>query len=396
MQRMSVFVDGANLFYCQRDTLHWWIDWKKFLEFLRKTHTVVSAHYYRAFRIPPTEEEKAFGAFLSTNGYHLREKMLKQVFDKYTGETTYKGNLDIELAIDALTSASRYDVCLLVSGDGDFVPLIRALTMLGKIVQVVSTPGSVALEIRSEVGLDFQDLQDIRSQIEKKERPPAPHSARTRAPAVPVAPPLPAPQAPTTVAPPAISVGQEFNATIANVSKGGANLANPWNANVFLPISGLGVRGYIEDASTLLTPGGSLHVVATDVDTSPDPWSVRVELADPTASQALQGKYDATKTPFDQIPDSGEYELTVGQVKQYGAFLKNPWGAKVLLHVSKLGLGYIRDCTNLLQRDESLRVRVTKKEMQGKEVMVSVELADVAYGERLQQRLGQPSPADEP
>jgi predicted RNA-binding protein with RPS1 domain len=311
---------------------------------------------------------------------------------------TYKGNLDIELAIDALTSANRYDICLLVSGDGDFVPLIRSLTMLGKIVQVVSTPGSVAMETRSEVGLDFQDLQDIRSHIEKKERPSAPSITRTTPRAIPPTAPVTAPPVQTpSPAPGTISVGQEFDAKVASIYKGGANLSNPWNVNAFLPISGLGIRGFVEDATTLLSPGDTLHVVVTEMDTSSDPCSVRVELADSVACDALQRKYDASRTPADQVPDCGEHELTVGPVKQYGAFLKNPWNAKILLHVSKLGLtDYIPDCFGLFRRDERLRVRVTKKEIRGNEVLLSVELADEEYRDLLRQRLAEASAGEEP
>lgn len=402
MQRMSIFVDGANLFYCQRDILAWWIDWKRFLDFFGKTHTVVSAHYYRAFRIPPTDEEKSFGVFLSTNGYKLREKMLKQVFDKYTGDYTYKGNLDIELSIDALTSASRYDVCLLVSGDGDFVPLVRSLTMLGKIVQVASTPGSVALEIRSEVGRDFQDLQDIRSHIERKDKPIAAVPSRRSAPALPVSPTMPltapptAPAVPPIPGQPAISIGQEFDATVATVVRRGARLSNPWNANVYLPISALGIQGFVEDAATLLSMGDSLRVVVTEVDTSHDPWSVRVELSDPAMSAALQGKYDAAKTPPDQVPDSGEFEFTIGQVKEYGAFLKNPWGAKILLHFSKLGLGgRVPDCRKLMRPEERVQITVTGKEARDNEVRLHVELIDEEYRQRLKERADQALRADE-
>ncbi|MGD0091449.1 MAG: NYN domain-containing protein [Planctomycetota bacterium] len=396
MDRISIFVDGANTFYCQRDKLGWWIDWEKFLDYYRSKYDVVSASYYRAFKVPPTEEEIGFGVFLARNGYKLREKMLKVIVDKNTGESTVKGNLDVELAIDALTTIDRYDVCLLVSGDGDFQPLCRVLSQKGKIVRAVSTPGIVAAEIRAELGEDFDDLQDLQPYIErqKKSVDTVNRSARTKTPANVTSVSLNTlslpPSPPTTISPPAppmISKGQEFEGKVTKVFAQWAKLSNPWNVNMYINFSGLGVRGHVEDLRAILKDGDSLHAVVTEVDPSEAPWKAGAELRDSKTSAVLQTRIDASRPPPGPIPDSGEFALNISHVKEYGAFLKNPWNAKILLHARTLGLGFIDDCTKLLRVGDAVRIRVTNKEVGGDDTRVNVELSGNEYREELQRRL---------
>lgn len=167
--RLAIFVDGANLFYCQRDVLGWWIDWQRFIDYYRRSHRVVIARYYRALKGPPGDgDEVAFGRALTASGYDICEKPLKEVFDKDGGQFIRKGNLDVELALDAYDFADRYDHCLLVSGDGDFVALVNRLRQKGKIVTVASTRGSVAHELREAAAMSFLDLKQYRPKFERK------------------------------------------------------------------------------------------------------------------------------------------------------------------------------------------------------------------------------------
>ena len=155
---------------------------------------------------------------------------------------------------------------------------------------------------------------------------------------------------------------------------------------MLIHVSGLGVRGQIDDLKAILTDGESIHAVLTEVDTSVDPWRARAELRDAKTSAALQAKIDASRPSPSQIPASGEFELTIRHVKEYGAFLNNPWGAKILLHPSKLGLGYIADCTKLLRLGEPVKVRVLGKEVNGDEILLNVELSDEKYRKLIQGR----------
>src|SRR5262249_54854556 len=76
-----------------------------------------------------------------------------------------KGNMDIELAVDAMEIAGSIDHMVLFSGDGDFRSLVEAVQRRGVRVTVVSTistqPPMVADELRrqADVFLDIVELQ---------------------------------------------------------------------------------------------------------------------------------------------------------------------------------------------------------------------------------------------
>ena len=105
-------------------------------------------------------------------GFAVRKKILKSIYDRNTGDTTLKGNLDIDLTIDALTESDQYDTAILVTGDSDFVPLVEALRARGKRVMIAATQQNVAVELRQAVGLNYIDLRDLRDKVESDKRPP--------------------------------------------------------------------------------------------------------------------------------------------------------------------------------------------------------------------------------
>ena len=96
-----------------------------------------------------------------------------------TGRRKVKGNMDIELAIDALELAPHIDHMVLFSGDGDFRSLIEAMQRRGVRCSVVSTistqPPMVADELRRQAD-EFVDLAHMIAKIGRDpvERPPRP------------------------------------------------------------------------------------------------------------------------------------------------------------------------------------------------------------------------------
>ena len=100
-------------------------------------------------------------------------------FTDASGRRKIKGNMDIELAVDALSLADSLDHIVLFSGDGDFRSLVAALQEAGKRVSVVSTletqPPMVADALRRQAD-QFVDLADLEEVIG---RDPAGRSART-------------------------------------------------------------------------------------------------------------------------------------------------------------------------------------------------------------------------
>jgi uncharacterized LabA/DUF88 family protein len=178
-QRIALFIDGANL-YATTKTLGFDIDYKRLLKEYGSRGYLVRAFYYTAL-----VEDQEYSSirplidWLDYNGYRVVTKPAKEFVDSM-GRRKVKGNMDIELAIDALELAPYMDHMVLFSGDGDFRSLIEALQRRGVRVSVVSTistqPPMVADELRRQAD-EFVDLVHLiptigRDPAERPERAP--------------------------------------------------------------------------------------------------------------------------------------------------------------------------------------------------------------------------------
>ena len=124
----------------------------------------------RAFYYTAVIEDQEYSSirplidWLDYNGYAVVTKATKEFVDQ-TGRRKVKGNMDIELAVDAMEIAEHIDHMVLFSGDGDFRSLVEAMQRRGVRVTVVSTvstqPPMVADELRrqADVFLDIVELQ---------------------------------------------------------------------------------------------------------------------------------------------------------------------------------------------------------------------------------------------
>jgi uncharacterized LabA/DUF88 family protein len=105
--------------------------------------------------------------WLDYNGYTVVTKATKEFVDQ-TGRRKVKGNMDIELAVDAMEIAGHIDHMVLFSGDGDFRSLVEAVQRRGVRVTVVSTistqPPMVADELRRQADV-FQDIVELQPKI---------------------------------------------------------------------------------------------------------------------------------------------------------------------------------------------------------------------------------------
>lgn len=166
-ERIALFVDGANL-YATAKTLGIDIDYKRLLQLFRQKGQLVRALYYTALA-----EDQEYSSirplidWLDYNGFSMVTKPIKEFTDA-TGRRKVKGNMDIELAVDAMRLADHLDHLVIFSGDGDFRSLVAALQQKGKRVSVVSTlqtqPPMVADELRRQAD-QFVDLADLESHI---------------------------------------------------------------------------------------------------------------------------------------------------------------------------------------------------------------------------------------
>jgi len=168
--RVAIFVDGANIFYAQKEN-KWFIEFEKVYKYFnRGDREVVDAHYFTGS--PHFEDVKKirghrrFMSALTKIGYHVVEKEAKKIRDRESGKVIYKANLDIEITLSMITTKDIWDEAILVGGDGDFVPVVEYLRSHGKVVTCVGRKQSTALELINAVHR-FIDLNDIRGEIEK-------------------------------------------------------------------------------------------------------------------------------------------------------------------------------------------------------------------------------------
>ena len=125
--------------------------------------------------------------WLDYNGFTVVTKATKEFVDA-SGRRKVKGNMDIELAVDAMELAQRIDEMVLFSGDGDFRSLVEAVQRRGVRVTVVSTissqPPMIADELRRQADV-FTDLVELKTKIgrDPSERA-APREPRHHAPRI--------------------------------------------------------------------------------------------------------------------------------------------------------------------------------------------------------------------
>ncbi len=179
IEKIALFIDGANL-YATAKSLGFDIDYKKLLREYQSKGNLLRAFYYTA--IVEDQEYSSIRPlidWLDYNGYSVVTKATKEFIDQ-TGRRKVKGNMDIELAVDAMEHAGFIDQMVLFSGDGDFRSLVEAVQRRGVRVTVVSTvstqPPMVADELRRQAD-QFVDIVELQAKIgrdpqERAERPP--------------------------------------------------------------------------------------------------------------------------------------------------------------------------------------------------------------------------------
>ena len=168
---IAVFVDGANVYYMERDLLGWRIDLRKLLDWVRQSGTVTDAIYYTGVGASPDVRFAAFLRALPHLGFSLVTKPVKTLVRN--GGFINKADLDVEIVLDMFTMLDAFDMAVLVSGDGDLRRPLELLRTRGKRFLVISTPGSVARELREVAGRHFVDLHDIRGSVEQLMAGPA-------------------------------------------------------------------------------------------------------------------------------------------------------------------------------------------------------------------------------
>jgi len=177
IEKIALFIDGANL-HATAKSLGFEIDYKRLLsEFQLRGYLLRALYYTAVIEDHEYPSIRPLIDWLDYNGYTVVTKAAKELVDQ-TGRRKIKGNLDVELAVDAMEIAPHMDQMVLFSGDGDFRSVVEAVQRRGVRVVVVSTistqPPMVAQELRRQAD-EFIDIIGLQSKIG---RDPGERSAR--------------------------------------------------------------------------------------------------------------------------------------------------------------------------------------------------------------------------
>ena len=175
LHKTALFIDAANLHATAR-ALGFEIDYKNLLAEFQMRGPLLRAYYYMA-----VIEDQEYSSvrplvdWLDYNGFTVVTKAAKEFTDA-SGRRKIKGNMNIELAVDAMETSRHIDQMVLFSGDGDFRPLVAGVQRRGVHVTVVSTlvsqPPMIADELRRQADA-FLDLAELQLKIRRRQDRPA-------------------------------------------------------------------------------------------------------------------------------------------------------------------------------------------------------------------------------
>ena len=203
------FIDASNLFYGGEKSLGWKIDYQKLLNYLRKKYGVKKAFYFggvELYQFPynylkqetvPVDKLESYLTNLIKNqgakmnearlillgrhlqrirfyrhlenfGYCLYLKPVKS-YTQDDGELKRKANCDVEMAFHLMKEKDNFNRVLILSGDGDFLPVLKYLRELSKKVIILARGNRTAKEIRQLAGGDFRDFVRLKKDLEFEE-----------------------------------------------------------------------------------------------------------------------------------------------------------------------------------------------------------------------------------
>lgn len=170
---VSVFIDASNLWEAQKAKGRMF-DYQKLKSFLKAkfTASAIEVFYYTAYPADGTRDysidgkHKFFTYLKKGLGFTVRKKELKRItIHSSEGDAIEeKGNMDVELTIDALHYMRKYDAAILFTGDSDFLALVTYLKNGGKKVFIFSSNNNVSQELRTG-GDGYFDVLEVKDDI---------------------------------------------------------------------------------------------------------------------------------------------------------------------------------------------------------------------------------------
>jgi uncharacterized LabA/DUF88 family protein len=155
-KRLGVFIDNQNVYYSAKRYYGKKIDYRKFLDVVVRDRHLVKAICYVVQH--PEVNQNAFLTMLRNNNYVVRTRDLIMRADG-----SAKGNWDIGIAADVMTMVreNSLDIVALVTCDGDFVDLIKLLSVNGVKVEVIGFPMNMAVDLKKEADDYYFITEDL-------------------------------------------------------------------------------------------------------------------------------------------------------------------------------------------------------------------------------------------
>lgn len=151
-QRVGVLIDVQNLYHSAKNLYKGRVNFREILRAAVAGRKLIRAIAY----VISTEsgEENQFFEALVRLGIETKTKPLKTFYGGLK-----KADWDVGLSVDAIRMSNFLDVIVVISGDGDFVPLVEYLKNQGRQVEVIAFGRSTSSELRG-VADDFVDLDE--------------------------------------------------------------------------------------------------------------------------------------------------------------------------------------------------------------------------------------------
>lgn len=163
MERVIVFIDNSNIFqgFRKYDIK---VDYEKLKNVIIRDRELHDIFLYEGVVYPMSPEKKKwYNALSKKSGY-----VIKASFDKIAASGAIEKKVDIKIAIDIISLAyeNAYDTAVLVSGDGDFIPVVKKIKELDKDVEVWAFRYSMANMLKEEIGQEnIYYIDDILNEI---------------------------------------------------------------------------------------------------------------------------------------------------------------------------------------------------------------------------------------
>jgi len=158
-QRIAVLVDVQNLYYSAKNLYKSRVNFKNLLEVAVQKRILIRSIAY-VINADENEESNDFFDALNNAGFETKEKPLQT----FVGGAK-KGDWDVGIAMDAVRLGNKVDSIVLISGDGDFKPVVNYLQQsAGCLVEVVAFKKTANAEL-IELADDFINIEDHKRKL---------------------------------------------------------------------------------------------------------------------------------------------------------------------------------------------------------------------------------------